>query len=436
MGEAELEQAPFDMSALIDGVTALMQPRAAAKGLRLDSEMKGFASRRFIGDAGRIRQVLLNFVNNAIKFTESGFVLISAKVVGRGERTRVRLSVRDTGIGIPEEVLPRIFTRCHQNDGSSNRSSGGNGLGLAISKRLVDLMGGDLGVESAVDEGTSFWIEIDLQPGPDHTLRVADSDGTGDLLIRQGAHVLVAEDNPTSRMVTEALLKKLSCEVDIAIDGREALQKVTANDYDIVFMDCHMPLMDGFQATDRIRRSPKSPELPIIALTASVTEEDRIRCLEAGMNDMIGKPVRSSALAKALERWVPISGSRSRPISTLPPPAALDLAMVRQLVSLDGRDDDFIQDVMVGFIEQLKDSVKSLAKALDDDDMETMRLTAHSLKGSSKQIGASRVGELLDAIELESDVGTAKELLEQVAEEVPRVEAAVQTLLRRSRRAS
>ncbi|TNF63613.1 MAG: response regulator, partial [Deltaproteobacteria bacterium] len=331
----------------------------------------------------------------------------------------------------------RIFTRYHQNDGSSNRSSGGNGLGLAISKQLVDLMGGDLGVQSAVDEGTSFWMEIDLHPGPDDTLRVADSDGTGDLLIREGAHVLVAEDNPTSRMVTEALLKKLSCEVDIAIDGREALQKVTANDYDIVFMDCHMPLMDGFQATDRIRRSPKSPELPIIALTASVTEEDRIRCLEAGMNDMIDKPVRSSMLAKALERWVPISGSRSiRPISTLPPPAALDLDMVRQLVSLDGKDDDFIQDVMVGFIEQLKDSLKSLAKALDDDDMVTMRLTAHSLKGSSKQIGASRVGELLDAIELESDVGKAKELLAQVDEEVPRVEAAVKALLRRSRRAS
>jgi CheY-like chemotaxis protein/HPt (histidine-containing phosphotransfer) domain-containing protein len=248
---------------------------------------------------------------------------------------------------------------------------------------------------------------------------------------------MVAEDNPTSRMVTEALLKKLSCEVDIAMDGREALQKVRANDYDIVFMDCHMPLMDGFQAAERIRRSPKSQGLPIIALTASVTEADRIRCLEAGMNDTIGKPVRSSMLAKALERWVPISGSRSmRPVSTLPPPAALDLDMVRQLVSLDGEDDDFIQEVMVGFVQQLKDSVKGLAKTLDDGDMEAVRLTAHSLKGASKQIGASRVGELLGAIELEGDVETAKELLEQVDEEVPRVEAAVRALLRRSLRAS
>ena len=435
MGEVELEQAPFDISALIDGVTALMQPRAEAKGLRLESEMKGFTGRRFIGDAGRIRQILLNFVNNAIKFTESGFVLVGAEVV-ESDQTRIRLSVRDTGVGIPEESLLRIFTRYHQNKATVKRSSGGNGLGLAITKQLVELMGGELGVKSAVDQGTSFWAEIDLQPGPEDTLRVADSDGTGDLLIREGARVLVAEDNPTSRMVTEALLKKLSCEVDIAIDGRDALQRTRVSDYDIVFMDCYMPLMDGFQATQRIRHSLSDEELPVIALTASVTEEDRARCLEAGMNDMVGKPVRISMLAKALERWVPISGRRStRPVSTFPPPAALDLDMVRQLVSLDGEDDDFIQEVMIGYVEQLKDSVKSLREALDQGDIEAVRLTAHSIKGASKQIGASRVGELLGAIEREDCVETVKLVLEQIDEEVPRVERAVQALLRTSRRA-
>jgi len=436
MGEVELEHSPFDISALIDGVTALMQPRAEAKGLRLESEMKGFTGRRFIGDAGRIRQILLNFVNNAIKFTESGFVLVSAEIV-ESDQTRIRLSVRDTGVGIPEESLLRIFTRYHQSESTAKRSSSGNGLGLAITKQLVELMGGELGVKSEVDQGTSFWAEIDLEPGPEDTLRVADSDGTGDLLIREGARVLVAEDNPTSRMVTEALLKKLSCEVDIAIDGRDALQKTRVAEYDIVFMDCYMPLMDGFQATQRIRHSLSDQELPVIALTASVTEEDRTRCLEAGMNDTIGKPVRISMLARALERWVPISGRRStRPVSTFPPPAALDLGMVRQLVSLDGEDDDFIQEVMIGYVEQLKDSVKSLREALDREDIEAVRLTAHSIKGASKQIGASRVGELLGAIEREDCGETAKLVLEQIDDEVPRVEQAVQALLRSSRRAS
>ncbi len=435
-GQVDLAHAPFDMSVLIDGVTALMRPRAAAKGLQLDSEMKGFTSRPFIGDGGRIRQVLLNFVNNAIKFTESGGVLISAEVVESADPARIRLSVRDTGVGIPEESLLRIFTRYEQSGGGSNRSSGGNGLGLAITKQLVDLMGGKLGVKSTVNEGTSFWVEIDLETAPEETLRVADSTGVGDRLIREGARVLVAEDNPTSRMVTEALLKKLSCRVDIAVDGREALKKVKANDYDVVFMDCYMPLIDGFLATQRIRRSLKNEMLPVIALTASVTEEDRARCLEAGMNDMIGKPVRISMLAKALERWVPVPGSRSmRPVSTIPPPAALDLNMVRQLVSLDGEDDDFIQDVMVSYVEQLKASVKKLSETLDDGDVENAHLTAHSIKGASKQIGATRVGELLGRIERENDLEAARQLLEQIDEEVPRVEEAVQALLRRSRRA-
>ena len=245
-------------------------------------------------------------------------------------------------------------------------------------------------------KATSFWTEIDLDTGPEDTLRVPDATGTGDLLIREGARVLVAEDNPTSRMVTEALLKKLSCEVDVAVDGREALHKAKAHDYDIVFMDCYMPLMDGFQATQRIRRSPDTENVPVVALTASVTEEDRLRCLEAGMNDMVGKPVRISMLAKALERWVPVSGGRSmRPVSSLPPPATLDLHMVRQLVSLDGEDDDFIRDVMLSYVDQLEESARKLGQALDDEDLETVRLTAHSIKGASKQIGAARVGDLL-----------------------------------------
>jgi signal transduction histidine kinase/HPt (histidine-containing phosphotransfer) domain-containing protein/ActR/RegA family two-component response regulator len=435
-GQVVLEQTPFDMSVLMDGVTALMQPRAAAKGIRLESDMKGFTSRRFVGDGGRIRQVLLNLVNNAIKFTESGSVLVTAELLRQSDTTRVCLCVRDTGVGIPRESLQRIFTRYHQSDAGSHRTAGGNGLGLAITKQLVDLMGGELRVKSEPNEGTSFHMEIDLHPGCEDTLRVADSTGTGDLLIREGARVLVAEDNPTSLMVTEALLKKLSCEVDIAIDGREALQKAKDNDYDIVFMDCYMPLMDGFQATQRLRRSPENEELPIIALTASVTDEDRVRCLEAGMNDTIAKPVRIAMIAKALERWVPVSGSRpTLPVSSLPPPATLDLHMVRQLVSLDGEDDGFIEDVMVGYVEQLKDSTEKLGRALEDGDMDAVHLTAHSIKGASKQIGAARVGDLLGSMEREYDVDAAKQILVQLEQEVPKVAAAVQSLLRRSRRA-
>jgi CheY-like chemotaxis protein/HPt (histidine-containing phosphotransfer) domain-containing protein len=299
------------------------------------------------------------------------------------------------------------------------------------------MMGGALGVQSALRRGPTFWAEVDLEPGPEDTLRVTDAGGADDALIREGVRVLLAEDNPTSRMVTEALLKKLSCRVDIALDGREALLKVERNDYDLVLMDCHMPAMDGFEATSRIRGLQARNTLPVIALTASVTEADQERCLEAGMNDTIAKPVRVSTLAKALERWVPTAGRSSlRPVSTLPPPAALDLEMVRRLVSLDGEDDDFIVDVMGSYVEQLRESAGTLDKALKNQDMESVRLTAHSIKGASKQIGAMRMGDLLGAIERAADAGAAAAILDEIQQEVPRVEAAIQALIRRSRRAS
>ena len=380
--------------------------------------------------------MLLNLVSNAIKFTDSGSVHVLAEFVDRAEKARIRLSVRDTGAGIPEDLLDGIFTRYQRSSGGTDRSTAGNGLGLAISKRLVELMDGELGVSSTVDEGTCFWAELDLGLGQDTTLRVIETDGQSQVLIREGALVLVAEDDPTSRMVTEALLRKLSCEVDLATDGREALEKAKANDYDIVFMDCHMPLIDGFQATKRIRQSPGKEELPIVALTASVTEDDRVRCLDAGMNDVVCKPVRTSMLAKALERWVPQSGARPvKSVSTLPPPPALDLGMVRQLVSLDGEDDDFIEDVLLGYVDQLRACVTQMREAFDHGDMEAARLSAHTVKGASKQIGALRVGELLGGIESETSIDAARNLLEVVEQEVPRVQEAIQGLLSRPRRA-
>lgn len=432
-GQIELDRAPFDLGLLIDGLAELMEPRAAAKGLRLEAELRGLARSRFIGDGGRLRQVLLNFVNNAVKFTESGSVLIKAEVVEQSAQCRVRISVRDTGIGIPDEALDKIFTRYQQQDRSTSCRYGGTGLGLAISKRLVELMGGELGVESKVDEGTTFWVEVDLDDGPEDTLRVQGPPGAGDLLIRQGLKVLLAEDNPTNRMVTEALLKKLACEIDIATDGRKALEKAKTTEYDIIFMDCYMPMMDGFQATRRIREHSANREVPIIALTASTTEKDRARCLEAGMSDTIGKPVRSDMLEALFSRWVSLSNKPpvAVPSGTMPSPSALDMNMVRQLVSLGEEDDGFIEDVMVAYVDQLRESVATLRDALEASDMKTVRLTAHSIKGASKQIGASRVGELLGAIEREEAVEHVRDLVAQVAEEVPRVEEAIHALLRR-----
>ena len=428
-GQIELERAPFNLRTLVDGVVDLMEPRARAKGLDLEADLAGLSYPQFVGDGGRLRQILLNFVSNAIKFTESGSITIRAASIGPDLDRCVRLSVEDSGIGISADSLEQIFNRYVQGDSQGGRRLGGAGLGLAISKQLVDLMGGELGVDSEVGRGTTFWAELALQPGPEHTLRAYAPPSTAPRVGKE-VRVLVAEDNRTSRMVTKALLKKFDCEVDVAIDGREALEKARATEYDLILMDCYMPMMDGFQASRRIREQPGRRDVPIVALTASVTDVDRARCLDAGMNDVVVKPVHVHMLTNVFNQWVR-RGGPALTVPGTPTPSPLDMKMVRQLVSFDEEDDGFIEDVMVAYIDQLRDSVDALTKALDAADMKTVHATAHSIKGASKQLGVSRVGELLGAIEREEAVEPARDLLTKVAAEVPKVEEAVQALLRR-----
>ena len=437
-GQLALDKSAFDMGALLDGVASLMGPRAEEKGLTLSVELRSFKARRFIGDPARLRQVLLNLVSNAIKFTDRGSVELSAEMLPSDASARIRFAVQDTGSGIPRSMLSQVFTRYQQAPSDASESRGGSGLGLAISKEIVELMGGSIGVESEVDRGTRFWAEIELDRGPEETLRVEDSDGTGDVWIREGARVLLAEDNPTSRMVTEALLKKLACVVQVAVDGREAVRLAERERFDIAFVDCSMPLMDGLQAAERIRRLDSNESLPIIAMTASETDHDRARCIEAGMNDLLEKPLRTSMLAKTIERWVPVYGGRraTRPVSSLPPPKTLDLDMVRRLVSLDGEDDDFIRDVMGSYVEQLKTCVLGLREAVTDGDLDEVHALAHSMKGASKQIGATQAGNLLGAIEAQKELRDCRTLVDELDEEIPRVDSAINALLRRSARAS
>ena len=437
-GQMMIDATAFDMGLLLDGVVSLMGPRAEDKGLQLSVELRSVTARRFIGDAARLRQVLLNLVSNAIKFTDQGRITLSAEMLPFDTRPLIRFAVEDSGAGIPETMLGRVFARYHQNKGDGSETAVGAGLGLAISKEIVELMGGTIGVESQLDRGTRFWAEIELDCGPEETLRVQDSDGTGDVWIREGAMVLLAEDNPTSRMVSEALLKKLACVVHVAVDGREALSLAETEAFDIAFIECSMPLMDGFQTVERIRRLERNHSLPIIAITADADSEDRERCLAAGMNDLLEKPLRTSVLARTLERWVPIYGGRRsiRPVSNLPPPAALDLDMVRRLGSLDGEDDEFIREIMGSYLEQLKECFAGLRKAVSDRDLDALHSLAHSMKGASKQIGATRTGALLGAIEAQADFGDSTALLDQLDDEIPRVESSVRALLRRSARAS
>jgi CheY-like chemotaxis protein/anti-sigma regulatory factor (Ser/Thr protein kinase) len=266
---------------------------------------------RVLADPIRLRQLVVNLLHNAVKFTDHGSVRLEVTIVDDAPGALLlRFSVLDTGIGIASDKLDSIFDAFTQADSSSTRRHGGSGLGLAIVKELTDLMGGQVRVESRVDVGSRFWVDLRLEKAPDQARPTAppDTDDDGDGSVA----VLVAEDDPVNQMVVEEMLKMLGCDVDVVGDGESAWRATAQNRYDIVFMDCHMPMMDGYEATRRIRadESRRGGHTPIVALTADSLDSDRERCLQSGMDGFMTKPVSSSQLSAAVERW---TGRRTHP---------------------------------------------------------------------------------------------------------------------------
>jgi CheY-like chemotaxis protein len=341
-GKLSIEAQAFDLQLAIDECMGLVQSHAEEKGLDLTVRFPPETPRRLVGDSGRIRQIVLNLLGNAIKFTERGSVRL--EVEGREVTERevlLRISVADTGIGIPPEVRHRLFQKFSQGDSSPTRSHGGSGLGLAISRQLAGLMEGTVDFTSAPRRGSTFWLEIRLprDPGqkvetgsmahderrhgagisrplggelPPHPFpsplaarrALADGRQEGHESDRRGLRVLVAEDNAPNQLVAMAMLESLGCRVDIAGTGKEAVDMLSRLPYDLVFMDCQMPEMDGYEATAEIRRRENgNRQAVIIAMTAHAMASDREKCLASGMDDYVSKPVHRGELKEIVERW-------------------------------------------------------------------------------------------------------------------------------------
>ena len=300
-GRMSIEPAPFDLKFAVDDVIQVLSTRAMEKGLELAVHYSPEAPHQVIGDAGRIRQVLTNLVDNAIKFTDAGRVVITVECVERrSDRIRIKLSVEDSGIGIPEGGIERIFDKFTQVDATPARRHGGTGLGLAISKQLVDLMGGSMGVKSRPGEGSNFWFVLSL-PVQAEAAFLEGKMGPG------SSRVLVVEDNDVNQEVAATILRKLGCAVEVAGNGKQAVKMAEITPYDLIFMDCQMPGMDGFEATAEIRRYEESSghRAKIVAMTAHTTDEDRDRCLTSGMDDYIGKPATYEDFQAVLQRSRP-----------------------------------------------------------------------------------------------------------------------------------
>ncbi|HME39914.1 MAG TPA: ATP-binding protein [Steroidobacteraceae bacterium] len=308
-GAMTLENIPFNLSEAIEEVAGLMAGRAEEKHLELDLSIGPNVPLRVVADPGRLKQVLVNLIGNAIKFTTSGHVYVEVTADGRDGHHDLHVRVRDTGIGIEAAAQAALFQKFTQADTSTTRRYGGTGLGLAICRQLIDLMGGRIGVDSTPGVGSTFWFSIpiaasDTMPSSAAPQEICGRSAAPASLIR----VLVAEDNSVNQKVAVRMLERLGCRVDVAANGAEAVQMTTRLPYGLIFMDCHMPEMDGFEATMEIRRRESklgSAATPIVALTASVFKEDRDRCLSAGMDGVIGKPVQPTELAMVLMRFAP-----------------------------------------------------------------------------------------------------------------------------------
>jgi signal transduction histidine kinase len=311
-GKFTLTPAVVDLRALIAEALELAAVVVRDKPVRIVSEVSPRLDGPVVADPLRLRQLIVNLLHNAAKFTERGTIELTASVRGEtGATLQVRLSVRDTGVGIAPEQLASIFEPFTQADASSTRRHGGSGLGLAIVAELVALMQGQVRVESRPGAGSHFWVDLPLQRAPEPEAPPAPAAG-GDDDDETPVSVLVAEDNPVNQLVVVEMLKALGCVVDVVDDGHAAQRAVLQRRYAIIFMDCHMPRVDGFEATRMIRERERRSggHVVIVALTADSLATDRERCLAAGMDDFLTKPASSSQLSATIERW---TGRRTHP---------------------------------------------------------------------------------------------------------------------------
>ena len=307
-GKVELAVADFSLTETIEQACVPAQLEGLAKGVPVALEIDPAVPARVRGDAARVRQVLLNLVFNAVKFTEAGSVSVGVTHAPREHGSHVRFDVTDTGIGIDPEQIERMFDPFVQADVSMTRQYGGNGLGLAIAKQLVERMGGEIGARSQPGHGSTFWFELHLPMAADPAspiVRKRDEHLTPRPLSATAPLVLVVEDSPVNRVVATRVLERCGYHTHAVQDGREALEALTTSHYDAVLMDCQMPELDGYQATRELRRRENGERrTPVIAMTAHAMTGDRERCLEAGMDDYITKPLRAQTLTDTLERWI------------------------------------------------------------------------------------------------------------------------------------
>ncbi len=428
-GHTALEQVPFSLDQMLDELAALFGYRASAKSLLFRREKAQGAPDWIQGDPARLRQILNNLLSNALKFTPKGEVALTVTPDGEG----LRFTVSDTGIGIPQDVLPRLFEPFVQADASTTRKYGGTGLGLSIVAHLSELMGGRIEVDSAPGKGARFSLILPqvrraTPPAPPASGPVTRA-GSGS----RSARLLLVEDNPTNQIVAIGLLNKIGyASVVVVSDGLQAVDAAADGSFAAILMDCQMPVMDGYEASRTLRA--RGVATPIIALTANASTSDAQECAAAGMSDYLSKPINLAALEAALERWVPQEPAQAdrhgAPVpdaspgepDTGPPVFDRELALERL-----GGDASLLDAVITSFVAHAAPSVQALRESLSAGDMDTSHRHIHSMTGSAGAVGAASVRQLLGQMDAHVAAGEgarAASMLGKLEEELARFQAA------------
>jgi PAS domain S-box-containing protein len=412
-GHVSLAQRAFDPNQVVTAATSLLEVKARSKGLEFKADLDRDIAQPLIGDPGRLRQILLNLIDNAIKFTERGYVRVrSSHRWLDANQIELRVEVVDSGIGIPADAHAKMFTRFSQ--GEMSRALGGTGLGLAICKELCELMGGSIGYESEPGNGSRFWFTIVCnvaranEPSSEQYAGEPSQEKT-----RRSLDVLVAEDHELNRMMIGEILTQLGHRTNLVEDGEKAVEAVRARRYDLVLMDDRMPRMDGVAATKAIRALvPPANEVPIVALTAHALAGDRDVYLAAGMNDYVSKPIRREALIAALARW----GAGAPPLAADPDPA--DDQAVSDLFREDSAlgsmrnrvSSERFSELVQVYLTAADRHVARIASLAGQKDLRALAEEAHSLQNSVGAIGARDLVGLAQRLQEDCDAGRAGEV--------------------------